>query len=60
VAAALERTPLAHPGTFSTAYLFRRCPACRQINLIKQQVFVCALCDAELPQTWNFDDAAAS
>jgi hypothetical protein len=56
VAAALDQIPLSHPGKFSQVYLFRRCPACRQINLIKEQVFVCALCHSELPHAWNFDE----
>jgi hypothetical protein len=29
-------------------------PACGQINLIKDAVFQCDDCDAELPATWNF------
>lgn len=53
VAATLDQIPLPHPGTFTQVYLFRRCPGCQQLNLIKEQVFVCALCDSELPQEWN-------
>jgi len=53
VAAALEQIPLPHPGTFTQMYLFRRCPDCHQLNLIKEQVFVCALCGVELPNEWN-------
>ena len=53
VAAAVDQIPLPHPDTFTQVYLFRRCPACQQLNLIKEEVFVCALCDSELPQEWN-------
>jgi hypothetical protein len=53
VAAALEQIPLAHSGSFTQTYLFRRCPACQQLNLIKDDVFVCAVCDAALPHEWN-------
>jgi hypothetical protein len=53
VAAALEAIPLPHPGAFTQAYLFRRCPGCHQLNLIKEDVFACVLCGSELPQAWN-------
>ena len=55
VAAALEHIGLPHPDAFTEACLFRRCPDCRQLNLIKEDVFVCALCGAELPRAWNCD-----
>jgi hypothetical protein len=53
VANALEAIPLLHPAHFTQAYLFRRCPACHQLNLIKDDVFACAVCDGELPTEWN-------
>ena len=56
VAAALDEIPLSHPGSFTQMYLFRRCPGCQQLNLIKEEVFVCALCGSELPQEWNLED----
>jgi hypothetical protein len=55
VAGALERAGIAHAGGFTDAYDFRRCPRCGERNLIKDDFFACALCDAELPATWNFD-----
>lgn len=57
VAAALDQIPLPHPGIFTHVVLFRRCPVCRQLNLIKEEVFVCALCDSELPLEWNLEDS---
>jgi hypothetical protein len=54
VAGALDRAAILHPGRFTSAFLFRRCPSCGERNLVKDEFFVCALCDAELPPTWNF------
>jgi hypothetical protein len=53
VAKALDAIPLPHPAGFTEVYHFRRCPSCRQLNLIKDGVFVCAVCDSELPTEWN-------
>ena len=55
VAAALERAGLGHPGEFSTAFAFRRCPDCRERNLVKDDDFHCAVCGTELPRRWNID-----
>lgn len=55
VQAALDTLGLPHPGAFTSAFLFRRCPACGQINLIKDDIFQCDACDAELPRAWNFE-----
>ncbi|MFB4318366.1 hypothetical protein [Actinomadura sp. 21ATH] len=49
VAAALDRAGIAHPGGFTDAFVFRRCPACGELNLVKDAYYVCALCDADLP-----------
>ena len=54
VANALQNLGLAHPDTWATAFCFRLCCACGAINLVKDDWFVCALCDAELPDVWNF------
>jgi hypothetical protein len=51
---ALNALGVAHPGDFTTAFDFRRCPPCGQINLIKDGVLRCDACDAELPAAWNF------
>ncbi len=56
VAAALDQIPLPHPGAFTQLYLFRRCPDCQQLNLIKEQSFICALCGSELPQQSNLSN----
>ena len=50
----LDTLGLAHPGNFTSTFEFRRCPACGQINVIKDGVLRCDTCDAELPSAWNF------
>lgn len=52
---ALERAGIEHPGGFTRELVFRRCPACRERNLVKDGWFECSLCGAELPERWNFD-----
>ena len=54
VAAALDALGVVHPGGFTFAAIFRKCPSCGQRNLVKDEWFVCAVCDADLPATWNF------
>ncbi|MEV2277028.1 hypothetical protein AB0I72_15735 [Nocardiopsis sp. NPDC049922] len=53
VAAALDRAGLAHPGHLTAPFVFRRCPTCGERNLVKDAHFVCALCDADLPEARN-------
>ncbi|GKQ39326.1 hypothetical protein [Streptomyces sp. A012304] len=55
VAAALERAGIGHPGGFTHALLFRRCPRCRENNVVREGVFVCVFCDGDLPRSWNVD-----
>jgi len=55
VAAALDRLGVAHPGAFTTEILFRRCPACGEVNVVRDGDLVCVFCDAELPAAWNID-----
>ena len=50
VAKALDRIPVLHPGKFTTPFLFRRCLLCQQLNIIKNNLFACAVCHAELPR----------
>lgn len=54
LATALARAQIEHPGRFTRTFDFRRCDACGERNLVKDGWFVCALCDAELPASWNF------
>jgi hypothetical protein len=55
VSDALDRAGLQHPGHFTDPIVFRRCPRCQERNLVKDDYFVCAICGAELPPTWNLD-----
>ncbi|MDH6465317.1 transcription initiation factor TFIIIB Brf1 subunit/transcription initiation factor TFIIB [Micromonospora sp. A200] len=34
---------------------FRRCTACGERNIVRDDDFVCALCDGVLPPNWNFE-----
>jgi hypothetical protein len=54
VAAALDAAGIGHPGCFTTAILFRRCPGCGERSIVKDAWFVCPLCGADLPAAWNF------
>lgn len=57
IAAALAAAGIAHPDTFTDAVVFHLCPACGERNLVKEQVYACAICDGPLPAGWNFDTA---
>jgi hypothetical protein len=54
VATTLDDIGLDHPGDFTTAYIFRRCTQCEAVNIVKEEYFVCGVCDAELSSEWNF------
>jgi hypothetical protein len=56
VAAALDRAGLDRPDGFTHEVVFRRCPGCREINLVRDGHFVCVFCDADLPGDWNLGD----
>ena len=55
VAKALDDAGIAHDGSFTYEATFRRCPSCKQRNLVKEDWFECAMCGNALPRTWNFD-----
>ncbi len=55
VANSLNLIGLFHPNRFTTEFIFRRCPACHQINLVKDNLFLCAVCGTQLPLFWNFE-----
>ena len=54
----LDRIPVFDPGKFTTHFLFRRCLVCNQVNIIKNNLFSCAVCNASLSKTWNCDNQA--
>ncbi|MFB7375428.1 hypothetical protein ACFC0D_37010 [Streptomyces sp. NPDC056222] len=53
VAAALDRVGLTHEGRFIHEVVFRRCPACAELNVVRDGEYVCALCGNPLPFHWN-------
>ncbi len=52
----LDKLSVGHPGGFTTEIVFRLCVECGQRNIVKDEWFVCDLCNAELTANWNFDD----
>lgn len=50
---ALEAAGIVAPRSWASAFTFRKCPRCSELNVVKEAWFVCALCDAELPAAWN-------
>lgn len=53
VAFSLDRIPISHPGKFTQEIVFRRCASCDQVNVVKDNWFVCLFCGKELPTQWN-------
>ncbi|MGL5062687.1 MAG: hypothetical protein ACRC62_22145 [Microcoleus sp.] len=53
VAESLDLIPIPHPGKFTIEFVFRRCTACSQLNVIKDNLFICSVCNTELPDVWN-------
>jgi hypothetical protein len=56
VAKVLDQAGLRRPPTFTVAFEFRRCDQCGEANLIKEDVYECAVCGAPLSLAWNFGD----
>jgi hypothetical protein len=54
VSRALTAAGLDAPAAFTRAFIFRRCDGCGQINLVKDDWYVCGDCNAALPSAWNF------
>jgi hypothetical protein len=54
VASALDQMGMRHPGRFTMEVIFRRCPKCGERNVVRDGWFVCGICGADLPATWNF------
>jgi hypothetical protein len=56
VAVALDRVGIPHSDGFTEEFTFRRCPACRQRNVVKDGWFECGDCGADLPAVRNVDE----
>jgi hypothetical protein len=48
VARALDRAGIAHPDGFTATFVFRHCPGCGELNVVKDEYYVCAFCDGGL------------
>ena len=55
VARALDEIGVSRPDDFTARFEFRRCGQCGATNLVKDDWFVCAVCDADLSREWDFD-----
>ena len=51
---ALRSLDIPAPPALTFSCTFRKCPACGERNLVKDDWFVCAICDGPLPAEWNF------
>lgn len=56
VQSALDQIGITYPSHFDPAFCFRLCYNCKQTNLVKDNWFVCGVCNTELPKIWNFDN----
>lgn len=54
VCAAIDAVLVDRPNDFTTRIVFRLCPNCDERNIVKDDWFVCDLCQADLPENWNF------
>ncbi|MGD1839969.1 MAG: hypothetical protein ACFB0B_03610 [Thermonemataceae bacterium] len=52
---ALDKIKIAHPDFFTSAFEFRYCENCQTKNLIKEEVYECSVCCADLSLDWNID-----
>lgn len=56
VKAVLDQIGLSHPGQFTSAVIFRKCPKCKERNIVKDSWYYCQICDTKLPKKWNFSN----
>ncbi|WP_030303907.1 hypothetical protein [Streptomyces katrae] len=59
VAKALDAARIEHPSGFTHEVIFRRCPACGQLNIVREEDFICVFCDEALPTEWNVDSSGS-
>jgi hypothetical protein len=53
VSTSLDAIGIDHPEAFTTVFIFRRCSACRTINIVKEGIFECGVCETALSRDWN-------
>ena len=56
----LDTLNIEYPPYFTSAFKFRHCEHCQSNSLIKEDIFVCAVCDTTLDLEWNFDKITKS
>ncbi|MFD7686438.1 hypothetical protein [Streptomyces sp. NPDC059781] len=49
VARSLDRAGMGHGAGYTHPIVFRCCPHCGNRNVVKEDFFVCSLCDGDLP-----------
>jgi hypothetical protein len=54
VEAVLNKIQINHPPHFTVEFTFRRCYSCSQISIVKDNLFICLVCNSILPDQWNF------
>jgi hypothetical protein len=54
VSDALHQLGIVPPSAFTHEVIFRKCPSCGERNVVKESDWRCAVCDAPLPDVWNF------
>ncbi|RPK94365.1 hypothetical protein EES46_02405 [Streptomyces sp. ADI98-10] len=55
VAQAPDLAAVVRPSGFTHEVVFRRCHSCRELNVVREEDFVCVFCDEPLPREWNVD-----
>ncbi|UXY25163.1 hypothetical protein [Streptomyces sp. HUAS TT20] len=55
VVEALDQAGIVRPSGFTHEVVFRRCLSCQQLNIVREEDFVCVFCDEALPREWNVD-----
>lgn len=53
LARALDALGVRRPDGWTHEFIFRRCPACSQLAIVKELVFECCVCGSELPRERN-------
>jgi hypothetical protein len=54
VNSAIRKMGIIYPSGFCRDFIFRKCENCGAINIVKEEWYVCAECDSDLPKNWNF------
>jgi hypothetical protein len=56
VTLALDALGILAPTSFEHEFIFRRCPTCWTIVVVKDDDFTCPSCETTLPPAWNLAD----